>query len=81
MLWEYMTVVVVVQYGGAGEADLWRARYINGVEVDNWKASPPVYQLMNQWGAEGWELVNITPVPTGNLFRMIFKRPSSSQTS
>lgn len=78
MRWEYMTVIVAVQYGGAAEADLWRARFINGQEVENWKASPPVTQLMNQWGADGWELIGITPVPSGNLYRMIFKRPASS---
>ncbi len=48
--WEYQ--VISFQEHGKG----WKARYRNGVEIDDWMAGPSLTDLLNQMGTEGWEL-------------------------
>ena len=50
--WEYMEVVFR-DYGG------YRPRYINGEEQAGWKKAPLIYEVLNQFGEEGWELVGV----------------------
>jgi hypothetical protein len=68
--WEYLFVLCEV----AGE---WRARYVNGKEIHNWKNGPPIFDYANSVGEEGWELVNpvITTSESGENYRLVFKRP------
>jgi hypothetical protein len=81
--WEYMTVIAIRQ---AAEFDVWRAAYIDGKEQPDWHKGPPIYEVMNEWGAAGWELVSVVPSgtrisvsnPTVTVpisYRLIFKRP------
>lgn len=32
-------------------------------------------QILDQWGADGWELVTVTPGPTGEQLVAYLKRP------
>ena len=34
-------------------------------------------QILDQWGADGWELVTVMPGPTGQQLVAYFKRPTS----
>ena len=68
--WEYL--FVNLNYAN-GE---WRARYVNGKELPNWKKET-VYNYANKIGNEGWELVD-APYSIGSTdyyWRMVFKRP------
>ncbi len=38
----------------------WRPRVINGREQGSWQDAPLLHDYLEQVGAEGWELVNIT---------------------
>lgn len=35
-------------------------------------------QILDQWGADGWELVTVLPGPTGEQLVAYLKRPASS---
>lgn len=50
--WEYLEVVFR-DYGG------YRPRYINGEEQKYWKKAPPIHEVLNQLGEQGWELVGV----------------------
>ena len=75
--WEYLFVTCVL------ERDEWKAMYVNGQEVRDWKRGPNLAEWSNERGAEGWELVSSTfavgSVPIGMImdmdYRLIFKRP------
>ena len=72
--WEYLFV------GADWVKDVWRAHYLNGREIVNWKNGPSLYEIANQLGEEGWELVT-TPYTGGDTYRLtlagrlFFKRP------
>jgi len=34
-------------------------------------------QILDQWGEDGWELVNVVPGPTGEQLVAYMKRPKS----
>lgn len=51
--WEY-SEVVFRDYRG------WRVRAVNGREASNWKAGTTLAEYLEQAGADGWEMVNIT---------------------
>jgi hypothetical protein len=36
-------------------------------------------QILDQWGADGWELVTVMPGPTGEQLVAYLKRPTGSQ--
>ncbi len=57
--WEYMFVVAET-HGTWGE-EVWRPRWVNGVEVHDWRKGPGLNQFCNDKGREGWELVQIGP--------------------
>jgi hypothetical protein len=67
--WEYLVVNAIIEH--LGNLDVWRPQYVNGVKQPN--SSSPVYQQMNEWGDQGWELVGILPTDNRHL-RLIFKR-------
>jgi Domain of unknown function (DUF4177) len=35
-------------------------------------------QILDQWGEDGWELVSVTPGPTGEQMVAYMKRPKDS---
>jgi hypothetical protein len=53
---------------------------VNGHELENWK-NVNLYDLINQLGDAGWEIVGVNPAgPTGegggiDLNELFFKRP------
>ena len=51
--WEYREVVFR-DYRG------WRVRAVNGREARNWKERTTLAEYLEQAGADGWEMVNIT---------------------
>lgn len=67
--WEYL--VVAIDLAG-GDRPL--VRWINGVEVESWKQGGQLHERLNQFGAEGWELVTTELFGT-RVPRMVFKRP------
>jgi hypothetical protein len=67
--WEYMTVASDL---AGGDRPL--VRWINGAEVENWKQGPQLHERLNQFGADGWELVTVDLFGT-RLPRMVFIRP------
>lgn len=62
--WEYLFLEVE----GAWNP---RVRYQNHQEVPNWRQGPPLYEYVNQLGAEGWELVGLQGYQNQD---MVFKR-------
>jgi len=50
--WE-VREVVFRDYGG------YRARYVNGEELEGWKDGPVIHEYLNRLGAEGWELAGV----------------------
>jgi hypothetical protein len=50
--WEYLVVSFHEQNG-------WHARFINGHELENWQRGPQLHDVLDQLGADGWELVNV----------------------
>ncbi|GEM_PF-1201371 len=87
--WEYLFV-----NGGFGPASdpnaEWRARYINGVEIENWFKGPTIYEYANIMGEQGWELISVPITSSQNanqgnmatrqaiMYRLVFKRPKRS---
>ena len=58
MRWEYMLVEVQNDKG-------WKARYVNGSEIPNWKKGLHISSWLCQRGDEGWELISWTVTGTG----------------
>jgi len=50
--WEYLVVSFHEQNG-------WHARFINGHELENWQRGPQLHDVLDQLGADGWELINV----------------------
>ncbi len=50
--WEYLIVSFHEQNG-------WRARFVNGHELENWPQGPQLHHVLDQLGEEGWELINV----------------------
>ena len=50
--WEYLVVSFHEQNG-------WRARFINGHELENWQRGPQLHDVLDQLGEDGWELINV----------------------
>lgn len=67
--WEYL--VVRIDLAG-GDRPL--VRWVNGQEVENWKQSPPIWDRLNEYGAEGWELIGFELFGTRHT-SMVLKRP------
>jgi hypothetical protein len=63
--WEYMDV-------------WWKGMLNAGWEVNGRRVSglPNVmtHQMLNEWGADGWELVAVLGKETGDGYRWVFKR-------
>ena len=57
--WEYL-FVVAEPHGAWGE-EIWRARWVNGEELPNWRKGPTLHEYANRLGQEGWELVQVGP--------------------
>ncbi len=34
----------------------WRPRYLNGEELPDWTANPPMHEYANRMGGDGWQL-------------------------
>ena len=51
--WEYLVVSFHKQNG-------WRARFVNGRELKEWTQGPQLHAVLDQLGADGWELVSVT---------------------
>lgn len=52
----------------------WRAHTVNGVELGNWRNTPPLIDYLEQAGREGWELVSMGE-RHHNHKEAYFKRP------
>jgi hypothetical protein len=69
--WEYLVVSFHEQNG-------WRARFINGHELDNWQRGPQLHDVLDQLGADGWELINVVKAEplygTMDRIQAFFKR-------
>ena len=50
--WTYMEVIFREFRG-------WRPRFVDGVELDDWKDQPEIADYLNLVGQEGWEMVGI----------------------
>lgn len=50
--WEYM--VVALDLAGGDRPTI---RWVNGQEVENWKIGPPIWERLNGFGNDGWELI------------------------
>ena len=50
--WEYLIVSFHAQNG-------WRARFVNGHELENWPQGPQLHHVLDQLGEDGWELINV----------------------
>ena len=67
--WEYLTLQL--EYPG-GRAT---ARSMNGQDLRDWKRTP-LHLLLNQLGADGWELAGATGYHVSNATNeLLFKRP------
>lgn len=66
--WKYMFVVCHLN-----EQKQWTPHYINGQEVPDWFAGPPIHQASNDLGEKGWELIAFAALP--DVIRLVFKRP------
>ena len=62
--------------GIAPSLALSHARYMNGVEIQNWKNGPPLFVQLNYYGFEGWEVISFTTTsPTAGTTVVVLKRP------
>jgi hypothetical protein len=53
-------------------------RFLNGIEIRNWRRGPSLVEFINQLGDQGWELVSWQPHYYGEStveVRVVFKRP------
>lgn len=63
--WEYTTVIV----------DYDVPRYVNGVEIPQWKKGPPIWVYLNKLGDDGWEICGFIPSgETGLYYKLFLKR-------
>jgi hypothetical protein len=69
--WEYLVVSFHDQNG-------WRARFVNGHELENWTQGPQLHHVLDQLGADGWELINVVKAEplygTMDRIQAFFKR-------
>jgi hypothetical protein len=69
--WEYLVVSFHDQNG-------WRARFVNGHELENWTQGPQLHHVLDQLGEDGWELINIVKAEplygTMDRIQAFFKR-------
>jgi hypothetical protein len=70
--WEYLIVSFHEQNG-------WHARFVNGRELENWPRGPQLHDVLDQLGADGWELINVVKSEplygTMDRLQAYFKRP------
>jgi ribosomal protein L37E len=66
--WKYIFVTCNHNEGRAN----WVARYINGQELPDWTTAPTMYEVSNQLGGKGWELVGFAT--SEHAIRLVFKR-------
>lgn len=70
--WEYL-VVSFQEYKG------WRPRYRNGEKIANWEEQPLLHDLLNQLGAQGWEMTGASAgralYGSRDEYQIYFKRP------
>ena len=50
--WEYLQVTFY-------DYDGWRARFVDHIEIDDWKEGPPMISYLNALGELGWELAGL----------------------
>lgn len=67
--WEYLVVRIDLAGG-----DRPIVRWIGDKEVENWKQQPPIWQQLNTYGEEGWELIGFELFGSRHT-SMVFKRP------
>ncbi len=74
--WEYTFVLC------EETQEVWRPRYVNLQELEDWENGSTMIEFSNQLGEQGWELVSSNAVLTTTIhgvqltsLRMIFKRP------
>jgi hypothetical protein len=69
--WEYLIVSFHEQNG-------WRARFVNGHELENWPQGPQLHHVLDQLGEDGWELINVVKAEplygTMDRIQAFFKR-------
>jgi hypothetical protein len=65
--WEYLVARLDLAGG-----DRPIVRWINGVEVENWKQYPNIWECMNEFGDAGWELIGFELFGTRHT-SMVFK--------
>ena len=72
--WEYLIVSFHEQNG-------WHARFVNGHELENWQHGPQLHDVLDQLGADGWELINVVKSEalygTMDRIQAFFKRVKS----
>ena len=70
--WEYLILSFHEQNG-------WHARFVNGRELENWQRGPQLHDVLDQLGADGWELINVVKSEalygTMDRIQAFFKRP------
>jgi hypothetical protein len=65
--WEYLYI-----NSAFNQNHEWIPQWINGVELRDWANGPRMYEVSNQLGEQGWELVGI--FVTEGSYRTVFKR-------
>jgi hypothetical protein len=68
--WEFLFITTDL------EKSIWRPRFVNGIELPDWKKGLPIPEYANQLGEQGWELIVSTIVEAGSpyTYRYVFKR-------
>ena len=65
--WEYLYLVSAINEDGD-----WIPQRINGKELPDWASGPGMYEVTNELGEQGWELVNIAV--SDIAYRSVIKR-------
>ena len=66
--WEYIFLISTINENGD-----WVPKRINGVVLPEWAVGKEMYEISNELGEQGWELVSIAVAE--NSYRIVFKRP------
>jgi hypothetical protein len=67
--WEYL--VLRIDLAG-GDRPL--IRWVGSTEIENWKQTPPIWDRLNEYGDQGWELVGFELFGTRHT-SVVMKRP------
>lgn len=77
--WDYLDIVLDSENKYDRERGRYRARYVNGQEVPNWKQGPDIVSVMNLLERKGWEQIPFSlgypPKKPFTWRSMRFRRP------